>query len=170
MAATLGQGRRLKDRTIRADARGMLPKATYCRCGYASPAGAVRCLGCGRSAGFGRPAPAAAPVHHRHRQPHAPHAPRPPHRPQHQPLVLPIVPLGPIAIGALGAMAWLGPEEHRPQLLTLAALLGAALSANHPSTRPTPTAAAATPAPPPARPARRAGLTDDELRAAILAW
>jgi len=80
--------------------------------------------------------------------------------------------LGPVAVVGLVAAAWVAPEAPRTELLTAAALLGAALAARRPASTSaigehTTSAWSLSSAPTTARPSR---LTDDELRDALAAW
>lgn len=77
-----------------------------------------------------------------------------------------VPPVRPLAVLGLVSAAWIGPEAVRTELLTAAALLGAALAAgvSTPTMRPR----SDTSSPPPlVLPTR---LSDDELRDAIDAW
>lgn len=76
----------------------------------------------------------------------------------------PSIPVAPLAVVGLVAAAWIAPDGPRAELLTAAALLGAALATVRP-----PLSAAGTPAPATTPPLPTV-LTDDELRDAIRAW
>lgn len=73
-------------------------------------------------------------------------------------------PVRSLAVAGLVAAAWIGPEATRAELLSAAALLGAALAAGPRPSAPAPPGASAAAAPLPTR------LTDDELREALAAW
>jgi len=159
--------------------------STTCRCGYSSPATHLRCLGCGRrlqrcERPVERRARAATPARPQQVvQPIAPAAPPRPVAPEPPafsgrdaarfgaaptPAEPMSVPIGPLAVAGLVAAAWVGPEAPRAELLTAAALLGAALSAR----RVVPAATAEDDDV--VAPARPTHLTDDELRDAVAAW
>lgn len=162
---------------------------TTCRCGYATPSTVLRCLGCGRRlAKCARVVPvatAAAPA-----RPAVVLRPTPVAVLAAAPAPAPVwsardaqrfgapalavattatspVPFGALVVAGLVAAAWIEPDAPRPQVLTAAALLGAALAAVRPAgaagpSDGSPEHLAALPLP--------SRLSDDELRDAIAAW